>query len=220
MAYVALYIISNNKVQFEARNLLFYQYGNIPFIWSTPQGIFQVGRYANIDLIRLEFRHFAVARRSAAPGVARNRLLFCGTLRDILEQEEYDGRWTASRKKALEEILSDQAFAAVRLVDIRCYEMACKIELSGGNEEDLLHLQNALTKNDILFGAAHFFQRPNDDGTFETDAYIGRPGEDQKINYAVTARLYQNVTGKSPDSIVPTQAQLDRMFAYREARAR
>ena len=135
---------------------------------------------------------------------------------EILAEQRLNEAWRKIRATALSQLLENPELKGTTLEDIQCYELLCKITVTNRDERAQELFVDKLMDNPILFGPGHLFNNPKDDGNIESNMYIGKVGEDQKILSTVVTRLYENMTTESASSIVPTQKQIDRAVTYLE----
>ena len=133
---------------------------------------------------------------------------------DIIENQLVDEEWTQTRRDAFEALLVDEQYDDISLRQLKCYALLCKYEIEYPDKDTIIDLAQDLGENRVLLGPGHIFTHKKDDGTYKADIYYGRYGEDHILNKTLTEKLYENITGNSSDSVVPTKQEMAKVMAY------
>jgi hypothetical protein len=102
---------------------------------------------------------------------------------------------------------------SVNLVEFHCHETICKGEFSSTSQRSLNEMLTEAYEYPEMYGGGHSFSQDNGDGTFEMSMYLTKAEDDMKIENAIFAQIYEEMTGKSTDTIVPTDEQIETAVA-------
>lgn len=138
---------------------------------------------------------------------------FLGRARDLLDRmladQKKDAVWTDAVRRRLDTLmknLPDKQAGTVK--EATCYETMCKIVTVHDSMESVKKFHIQAIEYDELGGPGHRFAKKNGKNITNT-RYMARVGDDEAVHDAVYNKMYEEITGKSAKSIVPTTEQIN-----------
>jgi hypothetical protein len=127
---------------------------------------------------------------------------------EVMNEEPIDDKWTETVEVAVQKRIDSGSFAGSTLQDVECHRTMCRIQLTHEDKTAKELFMEESMKDDALVGPTHAFSRPGEDGALQNSVYMGKYGQDFRLEQAAMDRLYEMVTGESADSVVPTESQV------------
>ena len=157
-----------------------------------------------------ELAKLAIMKRAIAP-YAGERLP--GAFEALVEEEQFNYRWTTVEHESMVELLDNDALINSTLKNVSCYEMLCRIEISHRDDDARSAFSRFGLGRPGMDGPATIFNFDQPDGHVESTIYMGRYGNDQAIDKRLTEHLYEDITGRSANDVVPTKTDVDAVLA-------
>ena len=134
---------------------------------------------------------------------------------EILDEEPINPVWTDMVKSGIDDIIVSNELENLKMEEVHCHRTLCKIVIRFDDSETERTYKEARSKNEALMGPDHGFSSLNDDGSRTSKFYMGRRGYEFSVQKAVVERMYELVTGKSVNSVVPTAEQIAQVARFR-----
>ena len=130
---------------------------------------------------------------------------------EMVQTQESDIEWNDNTRQDLIDRFALVGEDAANLKDVQCGQTICKIVTEHADEKASDKLYRLETESSAIEGDAFRFSKKTPDGRIETAVYVGRYGASERFHDMVKNRVYNVITGKSVDTIMPTEKELKRI---------